>query len=298
MRITKIKKILNRSRCVDKRNLQKVVKILGRDYDFFVFMINIIMDFSTRSLAEAYLEDFFNNYNAISLTLSRREIARKVNDQIKFHFRAYRLKSVFRLNIRAEHINVIPYNIFRREHMRISTDLNRLYRDPSFYLSFLRPETLRGPYRRRSRPIQPRHSWLAVRSEVESAITAHPSSDPGTAVNDIIGLGFKDTRRPGSRTLLFQVVFPVSFSNQCFKPTFVDGPLSNYQKSYFMNAKNNRGYGLTWSTDKGQFQVRECITDSIRRLTPDFKIESIGYAQPIIDKSNMKEGVLRRFLTL
>lgn len=304
MMFRKIFRILDASNCKEIDNIKKVIRILSeKKEDFFIFFVNITIDFRINSLDDSYLADFFEKYSSIDVTAPPDKIAKDLHFQIQNYFIGLMLNCNIRFTPDEWHINVIPYDTFYKEHLpvELNISLDDFYDNYDYYISFINDiidgvASLRVPYRKATLPsgtIQKRIAWLAKYNEIFKLANSH-SKDLATAINDILGLGFEDTSRPANKTLLFYLIYSDSFKQECSKPTFIEGPLWNYENSFFLNSISNNGYGLTRSTDKGLYEASECVTDSLNSLPSDFQLDSFGYAEAIVDKTNMKNNALKR----
>lgn len=303
----KIGSLLEQSTSIYKDNIRAVICILMKDNDFLIFFINIFIDFRINSLDESELITFFNNYTFIDTSKPVIDLANELHLQIKRHFGSLILKGKYNSTHNEQHINIIPYDTFHSEHLPdlVVASLNDIYSNPKEFIEerinneLDGAASLRLPYRKKDD--QKRTVWLAKYDELSLIVNAYcvansldEKVDSATAINDILGLGFKDSSRPLEKTLLFYLVFPETFNQVCFKPTFADGPLWGYEGGFFLGSVNDNGYGLTNSTNFGLYQASECVTFSLELLTTDFKLGVLGYAEAIIDRSNIKTKAIQR----
>ncbi len=323
--------LINKSASKNKGNLKKVIRILRRFDCYFVFFINISIDFMIGSLDRVIIIDFFDKYTPIDIMKPLDEIEKEFRLQLTKHFlrKDFVLKSKFNFQPEGKHINVISYDKLWHNHLKEEADKTgiseeKLFTEPEEQVDLITfslgiEKAIKCPFRNRIQDGVRTKTvmWLAKYNELFNVIDDYclkKGEDKkyveATAANDILGLGITHPNYATSisETVLFYIVFPETFKQKCFKPTFIDGPLwdclnplfESAQNSFFLNSEvNEKGYGLTRSTDKGDYATMECVSEGIDSLTKEFKLRVFsGKAKRIVDKSNMKENAIKRFGTI
>ena len=307
-----IYKIISKSTCPHKDNIREVIKILrDNQVDFFIFFTNILIDFRILSIEQKYFLEFLDSYSYIDTSLAYEEIASNMHTQLRNHFARLSLGSTFSFLPVKRHINVMPHYTFHEEHYpeKLPVTLDDIYYnhkehiDEKINKDLDGAESLRLPYRRKTDPktgiIQKRIVWLAEYDQLFQLVDDYSSKKSvekkdiqATAVNDILGLGFRDPTH--DKTLFIYLIFPKTFNQKCYKPTFIDAQIYSYEETFFLSCSSNNGYGLTRSTDDGKYSTYECVTDSLDSLSGDFELGVLGYAESIIDRTNIVNDAIER----